>query len=140
MPNNKSVTHSTLSKETDFKELLAEKEARQKIDDCATMVVSIITRSAYLIQLAEIRSIFITDEKARTTLDTIIIKEIEEVIDGISLLSECEIFELVDEEDLSKLMYELGYSDVDKAREYGENAWKIFSKVVTDYITGTWKY
>lgn len=122
-----------------FKELLEEKEIRQKIDDCATMVVSIITRSSYLIQLAEIRSIFIIDNKVKTTLDTIIIEEIKEIIDGISLLSECEIFELTDEEDLNKLLYELGYLDVEKAREYGDGAWKIFSKVITDYITGTWK-
>ena len=122
-----------------FKELLEEKEIRQKIDDCATMTISVITNSAYLIQLAEIRSIFITDDKVRPTLDTIIIEEIQEVIDSISLLSECEIFELVDQEDLNKLLDELGYLDVEKAREYGENAWKLFSKVITDYIVGTWK-
>lgn len=122
-----------------FKELLEEKDMRQNIEDCATMTLSIITRSSYLIQLAEIRSLFIMDDKIKSALDTIIIKEIEEVIDGISLLSECEIFELVDSEDLNKLLEELGYLDVEKAREYGDSAWKMFSKVVTDYIVGTWK-
>jgi hypothetical protein len=122
-----------------FKEIVEEKEARQLIEDCATTAISIITRSAYLIQLAEIRSLFIIDDKIKMALDTIIIEEIEEVIDGISLLSECEIFELVDSEDLNKLLEELGYLDVEKAREYGEDAWKMFSKVVTDYIVGTWK-
>lgn len=122
-----------------FKEVLEEKDAHQHIEDCATMVVSVITRSAYLIQLAEIRSMFITDDRVRTTLDTIIIDEITEVIDSISLLSECEIFELVDSEELNKLLEELGYLDVEKAREYGDDAWKMFSKVVTDYIVGTWK-
>jgi hypothetical protein len=122
-----------------FKELLEEKEMRQNIEDCATMAISIITRSSYLIQLAEIRSIFLIDNRVKTILDTIIIEEIGEVIDGISLLSQCDIFELVDGEDLNKLLEELGYLDVDKAREYGENAWKMFSKVITDYIVGTWK-
>lgn len=117
-----------------------EKKKREKIADCTTMVISVITRASYLIQLDEIRFIFITDDIVRKMLDTIIIKEIEEILEDITVLSDCEIFNLIDSEELWKLLDELGGLDVNKAREYGDKTWDIFSKVITDYIVETWKY
>jgi len=129
------------SKKLSIKKLLERKEKRQEIEDCVTMVISVITRGAYLIQLDQIRAMFIADDKVRTRLDTIIIEEIEEILDDINILvSDCEISNLVEQDELNKLLDDLGGLDVNKAREYGDSAWKLFSKVVTDYVAGTWKY
>jgi len=132
---------SVPSKRVSIKKLLERKERRQEIEDCVTMVISVITRGAYLIQLDQIRAVFITDDRVRTRLDTIIIEEIEEILDDINILvSDCEISNLIDQDELNKLLDDLGGLDVNKTREYGDSAWKLFSKVVTDYIAGTWKY
>lgn len=129
------------SKKLSIKKLIERKEMRQEIEDCVTMVISVITRGAYLIQLDQIRAMFITDDRIRTRLDTIVIEEIEEILDDINIIaSDCEISALIDQEDLDKLLDELGGLDVNKAREYGDSTWKLFSKVITDYIIATWKY
>jgi len=129
-----------LSKKISIKKILEEKEKRKVIDDCVTMVLSVITRASYLIQLDQIRLIFIEDDRVRKRLDTIIIEEIEEILEDIAVLSDCEILNLVDSEDLENLLDKLGDLDVNKAREYGDSAWDIFSKIITDYIVTTWKY
>lgn len=117
-----------------------EQKRREEISDCTTMAISVITRSSYLIQLDQIRTIFILDDIVRSRIDTIIIEEIEEILEDITVLSTCEIFNLVDSEELGKLLDELGDLNVNKARQYGEQAWDIFSEVITDYIVETWTY
>lgn len=115
-----------------------EKEQTQEIIDCITLVISILTRASYLTQLDEIRVIYILNDDIRTRIDSIIIDEIEEIIDDISVVSPCEIFYYVDAEELQKLLEELGELDVNKAKTYGEHAWNIFSKLITDYVISTW--
>lgn len=137
MPKVPSISSKKLS----IKKLIERKEIIQEIEDCVTMVISVITRASYLIQLDHSRVIFIEEDRVRTRLDTIIIEEIEEILDDINIIvSDCEISKLIDPDDLDKLLDDLGGLDVNKAREYGDSAWKLFSKVMTDYVVATWKY
>lgn len=115
-----------------------EKEQFQEIFDCITLVISVLTRASYIVQLDEIRVIYILNDDIRTRIDSIIIDEIEEILDDISILTPCEIFYYVDTEELQKLLEELGGLDVNNAKIYGENTWKIFSKLITDYVISTW--
>jgi hypothetical protein len=115
-----------------------EKEQTQEIIDCITLAISALTRASYLIQLDQIRVIYILNDDIRTRIDSIIIDEIEEILDDISIISPCEIFYYVDPEELQKLLEELGELDVNKAKIYGEHAWNIFSKLITYYVISTW--
>lgn len=115
-----------------------EKEQTQEIIDCITLVISALTRASYIVQLDQIRVIYILNDDIRTRIDSIIIDEIEEILDDISIISPCEIFYYVDTEELQKLLEELGELDVNKAKIYGEHAWNIFSKLITDYVISTW--
>jgi hypothetical protein len=85
-----------------------EKEQTQEIIDCITLAISALTRASYLIQLDQIRVIYILNDDIRTRIDSIIIDEIEEILDDISIISPCEIFYYVDPEELQKLLEELG--------------------------------
>ena len=116
-----------------------EKEQTQEIIDCITLVISLLTRSSYILQLDQIRVIYILNDDIRTRIDSIIIDEIEEILDDISIVSPCEIFYYVDTEELKNLLEELGELDVNKAKIYGEHAWNIFSKLITDYVISTWE-
>ena len=115
-----------------------EKEQTQEIIDCITLVISVLTRASYIIQLDQIRVIYILNDDIRTRIDSIIIDEIEEIIDDISIISHCEIFYYVGTEELQKLLEELGGLDVNNAKIYGEHTWNIFSKLITDYVISTW--
>lgn len=117
-----------------------EKKKRDTISDCTTMILSILTRSSYLIQLDQIRLIFILDDRVRTRIDDIIIDETEEILEDIYALSPCEFFDYVDPTELENLLDELGNLDVNKAKQYGEHAWDMFSKIIIDYVVNTWKY
>ncbi len=129
----KEIGHRELTKE--------EKKMREEIDNCTTMVISVITRGAYLIQLGQIRPMLVECEEGITKVfDSIIIDEIEEMIDDMRLLTRCEIFDRINLDDLDRLLDDLGGLDVSKVVVYGEDAWKLFSKVITDYFVETWEY
>lgn len=128
-----------IQEEISPEKLEEQKKKQEDLSDCVTMVLSVLTRSSYLIQLDQIRVIFILDDRVRTRLDSIIIEEIEEILEDITVLSNCELFDYIDSEELGKLLDELGDLDVNKARQYGDGAWNIFSKLITDYVIATWE-
>ena len=113
-------------------------EEKEEIIDCITLVISVLTRASYLVQLDQIRVIYILSDDIRTRIDSIMIDEIEEILDDISIIYPCEIFYYVDTDELQELLEELGELDVNKAKIYGEHAWNIFSKIITDYVLSTW--
>lgn len=117
-----------------------EKNKREEISDCMTMAISVITRGAYLIQLDQIRVIYILDEMIRNRIDSIIIDEIEEMIDDINLFLPCDFLDYIDGDKFADFVEELGYLDVNKAKDYGRQALDIFSDAITNYVVSTWKY
>ncbi len=113
-------------------------EKNQEVSDCITLAISVITRASYLIQLDEVRAMFILDDMVRTKMDGLIINEIEETLGDITALLPCEFFDYLDADKLSELVDELGGMDVNKAKPYGEQAWDIFSDSIIKYALSTW--
>lgn len=137
-----SQTNSQIPEEEHHHKELTEEEKikREEISDCMTMAISIITRGAYLIQLDQIRVIYILDEDIRTRIDSIIIDETEEMIDDINLFLPCDLLDYIDGDKFADFVEDLGYLDVNKAKVYGQQAFDIFSGAITSYAVSTWKY
>lgn len=134
-PSDKQPAPNELTEEEKEAKIEIEKE---EVSDCITLAISVITRASYLIQLDEVRAMFILDEMVRTKMDGLIINEIEETLGDITAFLPCEFFDYLDADKLSDLVEELGGMDVNKAKPYGEQAWDIFSDAIIKYALSTW--